>query len=236
MPHRIDQLLSNLGYCSRKDARACAKRGEITYQNGDPVPSVDLRVSPANLRFRGEALDHPEGLFILFHKPVGYTCSHDPQEGKVIYELFPERWLRRKPQFTSVGRLDKDTSGIMICTDSGALVQKLTSPKSQCEKVYQVWVDKKIDPQLVPLFASGNLILRSEKLACAPAQLDIKDERMAELTLTEGKYHQVRRMFAAMGYHVKKLHRRSFAGLGLDDLPVGAYRDLDCSELKIISY
>jgi 16S rRNA pseudouridine516 synthase len=123
-----------------------------------------------------------------------------------------------------VGRLDKDTSGVLLMTDRGELVQQWTSPKSTVEKVYEVEVDAPLEPRLIAIFASGTLMLRSETTPCLPARLDIVDSLHAKLTLTEGRYHQVRRMFASQGWTVTKLHRLRFGEFTVDGIAAGEWR------------
>src|SRR5687767_10610568 len=113
---RLDQLLSNLGYCSRREARAWIADGRVTVR-GEPADDVSQKAHAADVRVDGEPLDHPDGLLLLLHKPVGLVCSHDEREGASVYSLLPERWRRRNPVVTSVGRLDKDTSGLLLLTD-----------------------------------------------------------------------------------------------------------------------
>lgn len=184
------------------------------------------RVDPATLLVDGEPLDHPDGLLLLLNKPLGLVCSHDQREGPNIYSLLPSRWQRRNPAVTSVGRLDKDTSGLLLLTDQSPLVHRLTSPKHKVPKVYRATVDRDLDPKWIPLFASGTLCLEGEEHPCAPAQLAIAAPREATLTLTEGRYHQVRRMFAACGATVLTLHRERFGELELGDLAPGKWREL----------
>jgi 16S rRNA pseudouridine516 synthase len=222
---RLDQLLSSLGYCSRREARTWIAEGRIaigTERAGD----VAQKAAAADVRVDGEPLDHPEGLLLLLHKPVGLVCSHDEREGPSVYSLLPERWRRRNPVVTSVGRLDKETSGLLLLTDQSQLVHRLTSPKHKVPKVYRAVVDADLTPDLIPLFASGTLLLAGEKEPCAPAVLRIISPREAEITLTEGRYHQVRRMFSARGANVLSLHRERFGGLELGDLPAGHWREL----------
>ena len=222
---RLDQLLANLGYCSRREARAWIDAGRVTVR-GEAADDVAQKVADAEVRIDGEPLDHPAGLLLLLHKPVGLVCSHDEREGPNVYSLLPERWRRRNPQVTSVGRLDKDTSGLLLLTDQSPLVHRLTSPKHKVPKLYRATVDRDLEPDLVPLFASGTFLLAGEKEPCAPAELRIAAPREAELTLTEGRYHQVRRMFSARGYNVVTLHRAKFGQLDLGDLPPGKWRVL----------
>lgn len=220
---RLDQLLSNLGYCSRSEARGWLKAGIVTV-HGEPVRDPGRRVVPAEVRVDGEPLDHPDGLLLMLHKPTGLVSSHDVREGATIYSLLPERWQRRNPSVTSIGRLDKDTTGLLLLTDQSALVHRLTSPKQKVPKVYQATVDTDLSPALVPRFASGTLMLPGETEPCAPAELRLLGPRAAELTLIEGRYHQVRRMFAACGAQVLTLHRARFGQLELGDLAPGNWR------------
>jgi 16S rRNA pseudouridine516 synthase len=194
-------------------------RGKVSDDPGQKAHAAEVRVD-------GEPLDHPEGLLLLLHKPTGLVCSHDEREGPSVYDLLPPRWRGRNPQVTSIGRLDKDTSGLLLLTDQTPLVHKLTSPKHKVPKVYVTTVDRDLSPDLISLFASGTLMLEGEKEPCAPASLQLRGARTAELTLTEGRYHQVRRMFAAAGATVLTLHRSHFGTLDLGDLASGQWREL----------
>ena len=222
---RLDQLLANLGYCSRSEARAWIRGGRVTV-GGVAADDVSAKAHPVDVLVDGAALDHPDGLLLLVHKPLGLVCSHEEREGPNVYSLLPERWRRRHPVVTSVGRLDKDTSGLLLLTDQAELVHRLTSPNHKVPKIYRAALECDLDPALIARFASGTLQLEGEKQPCAPAELRIIAPREAELTLTEGKYHQVRRMFAAVGNTVLTLHRRRFGHLELGDLPVGQWREL----------
>ncbi|HVS51590.1 MAG TPA: pseudouridine synthase [Opitutaceae bacterium] len=222
---RIDQLLANLGYCSRREARAWLAKDRVVVR-GEPAENSAQKVLPAEVRVDGEPLDHPDGLLLLLHKPLGLVCSHDGREGPSVYALLPERWRRRNPPVTSVGRLDKDTSGLLLLTDQSPLVHQLTSPKHKVPKVYRATVDRDLPEELVARFADGTLRLEGEEKPCAPAELKLLTPRAAELTLTEGRYHQVRRMFAACGATVVALERTHFGTLALDGLAPGEWREL----------
>jgi 16S rRNA pseudouridine516 synthase len=222
---RLDQLLANLGYCSRSEARDWVKAGRVTV-DGEPARDVSRKVAAGGVRIDGEPPDHPDGLLVLLHKPVGLVCSHDPREGPAVYSLLPERWLRRNPVVTTVGRLDKETSGALLVTDLPDVVHRLTSPRHKVPKVYRATVDRDLPAGLVALFAAGTLRLEGEDKPCAPAELEIIGAREARLTLTEGRYHQVRRMFAAAGATVLTLHRESFGPLDLGGLESGTWREL----------
>ncbi len=138
---RLDQLLSSLGYGTRREVRAQVDAGRVTVRR-EVAAHHDAKVEARDVLFDGAPLEAPEGLLAMLHKPVGYVCTHANGEGPTIYDLLPARWLRRNPPVTSVGRLDKDTSGLLLITDRGDLVQKWTSPKSDIEKIYEVTVDK----------------------------------------------------------------------------------------------
>jgi 16S rRNA pseudouridine516 synthase len=222
---RLDQLLARLGYCSRREARAWVADGRVTV-NGAVADDCGAKADPAAVRVDGEPPDHPDGLLLLLHKPTGLVCSHDGREGPDIYSLLPDRWRRRNPPVTSIGRLDKETSGVLLLTDLSPLVHRLTSPKHKVPKVYRASLDREPAPGLAELFASGTLQLDGEDTPCAPATLTLPAPREAEVTLTEGRYHQVRRMFAATGATVVALHRVRFGGLELGDLPAGQWREL----------
>lgn len=222
---RLDQLLANLGYCSRREARGWVENGHVTVR-GVVADDPGQKAHPADVLVDGEPLDHPDGLLLLLHKPLGLVCSHDAREGPSVYDLLPPRWRQRNPVVTSVGRLDKETSGLILLTDQSLLVHRLTSPKHKVAKVYVATVDRDLSPDLIALFASGTLLLEGEKEPCAPAVLQIRGPRVAELTLTEGRYHQVRRMFAATGATVLALHRERFGGLDLQGLEAGQWREL----------
>ena len=222
---RLDQLLANLGYCSRSEARDWVASGAVTIR-GAEGDDFSAKVHPPEVRIDGEPLDHPDGLLLLLHKPLGLVCSHDGREGPNVYSLLPERWRRRNPIVTSVGRLDKDTSGLLLLTDQSPLVHRLTSPKHKVPKVYRASLDRELPTEAIARFASGTLQLEGEEKPCAPAELKVISPLEAEVTLTEGKYHQVRRMFAAVGVTVLALHRESFGDLALGDLPAGQWREL----------
>ncbi len=222
---RLDQLLSSLGYCSRREARAWVAAGRLTVR-GQVADDFGAKVDPADVCVDGAPLDHPDGLLLLLHKPTGLVCSHDGREGPDIYSLIPDRWRQRNPPVTSIGRLDKDTSGLLLLTDQSPLVHRLTSPKHKVPKIYRATLDHDLAPETAAVFASGTLLLDGEDTPCVPAILKIISPREAELTLTEGRYHQVRRMFAATGSTVLTLHRARFGPLELGDLAPGQWREL----------
>lgn len=229
---KLVKLIANLGYGSRKDVAAMFREGRITDPQGE-VLYADDKVGHDAIRVDGEPLDPPAGLTLMLHKPVGYTCStKDP--GRVIYDLLPPRFRLRSPLLSSVGRLDRDTSGLLLMTDDGALLHRVVSPKAKLSKVYEATLAQDLRGDAGEVFASGTLMLEAETTPLAPAQLQVRDARHAALVLTEGRYHQVRRMFAAVGNHVDALHRSRIGGLGLGDLPAGKWRQLDAADLDTL--
>jgi len=230
---RIDQLLASLGYGSRREVREWILDGRVTVQ-GVPERDPGRKAEPGDVSVDGEPLDHPGELLLLLNKPAGCVCSHNSAEGPSVYGLLPSRWQARNPPVTSVGRLDKDTTGLLLLTDCSALVHRLTSPKKKVPKVYRATLEAAIPPGTEEVFASGTLLLPGEEAPCAPASLRRIGEREAEITLTEGRYHQVKRMFASQGCPVSELHRIRFGGLELGELVLGQWIELPINSLDII--
>lgn len=220
---RVDQLLSRHGYCSRGQSRGWLKNGRITL-NGEVLRDPSAKVPIKEVLIDGQPVECPDGILIVLNKPAGYICTHNPNEGPSIYELVPERWSQRNPPITSVGRLDKDTTGVLLITDQGDWIQRWTSPKHKVPKRYEVEVNQDIAPSLVPFFASGKLHLPDEDHPCLPAKLEILTPTTARIELVEGRYHQVKRMFASQGYEVLRLHRSHFGPYTLNELPEGQWR------------
>lgn len=218
---RIDALLSRYGYCSRSEAPRWVKKGRVTIQ-GNPVASPSQKAEPEDVLVDGAPVEFPRGIYVAFYKPLDVTCSHDDRDGTPIYDLLPPEWSERNPVVTSVGRLDKDTEGLLLVTDDGKFVHRLTSPKHHIDKVYELTTEADIPEHAVEDFASGTFTLEGEKSPCHPARLEILEARHARLTLTEGRYHQVRRMLAAVGAPVSTLKRLSIGPLYLDDLQLEA--------------
>jgi 16S rRNA pseudouridine516 synthase len=228
---KLVKLLANLGYGSRKEVQRLIRSGAVTDAEGkvlgeNEVPPHD------RIFFRGEELDPPAPLVIMLNKPDGYTCSsEDP--GSTIYDLLPPRFAQRNPGLNPIGRLDKDTTGLLLMTDDGKLLHKIIHPKSNCLKVYQASLDRPLEGHEDELFSSGTLVLNSETRPLLSAKLEVLGEREALVTLHEGRYHQVRRMFAAAGNHVLALKRISIGGLKMpDDLEEGDWRVLTPEELE----
>ncbi|MGN6235326.1 pseudouridine synthase [Dyella sp.] len=229
---KLVKLIANLGYGSRKEVQWMFREGRITDADGE-VLYADDKVEHAQIRLDGEPLDPPAGMVLMMHKPIGVTCSRK-DGGRVVYDLLPPRYRVRDPALSTVGRLDRDTSGLLLFTDDGALLHRIISPKSHVPKVYEATLANDLRGDEAATFASGTLMLESETTPLLPAELEVLEPRKARLTLHEGRYHQVRRMFAAVGNHVEALHRVSVGGLVLGDLPAGEWRMLGEGEIAAI--
>ncbi len=229
---KIVRLLSNLGYGSRRQVVALCREGRVTDCDGEVLYADDV-IEHARIRVDGEPLDPPSGVLLMLHKPCGYTCSmRDP--GRIVHDLLPARFRQRNPTLSPVGRLDRDTSGLLLITDDGALLHRITSPRSHLPKAYEARLASDLRGDEAAIFASGTLELESDSTPLAPALLEQLDARKVRLTITEGRYHQVRRMFAAVGNHVETLQRVAIGGLQLGDLASGAWRIVDAGETASI--
>jgi len=225
---KLVRLLANLGYGSRRQVADMFREGAVTDATGEVLYADDKR-EHADVRVDGTPLDPPQGMLLMLHKPVGYTCSRK-DAGRLVYELLPPRFSARDPVLSTVGRLDRDTSGLLLFTDDGQLLHRIISPKASVSKVYEATLANDLRGDEGATFAAGTLMLDGETDPLEPARLDVLGLRRARLTLTEGRYHQVRRMFAAVGNHVETLERVAVGGLSLDGLPAGEWRLLDADD------
>ena len=213
---KLVKHIANLGYGSRKQVAALFREGRITDADGE-VLYTDDQVPHERIRVDGEPLDPAPGIVIALNKPVGYTCS-TRDAGRLVYDLLPPRFRLRDPALSSIGRLDRDTSGLLLFTDDGQLLHRIISPRQHIAKVYEATLAEDLRGHEAELFAAGTLMLDGEATPLAPAQLQVLGARRARLTVTEGRYHQVRRMFAATGNAVVTLERVAIGGLRLADL------------------
>lgn len=214
--------IANLGYGSRKQVLALFRQGRITDAAGE-VLYADDAVDPGVVRLDGEALDPPPPLTLVLHKPTGVVCS-TRGPGPLVHALLPPRYALRSPILASVGRLDRDTAGLLLLTDDGQLLHRIISPRAAVEKLYEAELAEDLRGDEAGLFASGTLLLEGETRPLAPARMTVLAPRRARLVLTEGRYHQVRRMFAATGNHVVALRRLAIGALRLDGLAPGRWR------------
>lgn len=235
---RVDKLLGSMGYGSRAEMARMGKAGGIVLDGVD-LTDVSKRIPvtpdlPSRMEIDGEPLDPVQGLVMLLNKPLGMTCSRK-EDGSLVYDILPDRWKRRDPAISTIGRLDKQTTGLLLLTDDGDLLHRVISPKRHVAKVYRATLARPLVGTEGALFASGELVLEGEDKPLSPAILEVVSPTEALLTVTEGRYHQVRRMFAAAGNHVEALHRERMGGLVLpDDLAPGAWRMLTPDEIELI--
>ncbi|MBS0359905.1 MAG: rRNA pseudouridine synthase [Proteobacteria bacterium] len=231
---RLDRLLANLGYGSRREVADLVRKGQVVL-DGKVLKDAGARTPvtadlPQRMTVAGQPLDPPAPLTILMHKPLGVVCSHR-EAGRSVYELLPHRWRAREPGLSTIGRLDKETSGLLLITDDGAFLHRVISPRSHVPKVYRATLERPLSGGEGAVFAAGDLMLEGETEPLAPAALEPLGPRQARLTITEGRYHQVRRMFAAVGNHVGALHRERIGGLSLPaNLAPGDWRILSAEE------
>jgi 16S rRNA pseudouridine516 synthase len=228
----IARHLAKLGYGTRKEAERLVQARRLTSANGTVLRDGD-RCEHEALRLDGAPLDPAPNSVVLLNKPVGYVCSTSDRP-PLVYDLLPARFLLRTPVMATVGRLDADTSGLLLLTDDGALNHRLTSPRSHVPKTYVATLAEPLRGDEAERFASGTLLLQGEQAPLLPAHLDVLGEREAALTIREGRYHQVRRMFAAVGNHVAALRRTSIGSLHLGDLAEGHWRVLESAEREAL--
>jgi 16S rRNA pseudouridine516 synthase len=228
---RLDRHLSALGYGTRREVDALCRTGRVTDAAGTRLPPATplADVGHDAVRVDGVPLDPPPGSVLLLHKPAGLTCSTSDR-GPLVYDRLPPRFRQRRPVLAPVGRLDKDTTGLLLLTDDGALLHRLTSPRRHVPRTYDVTLASPLRGDEAERFASGTLHLAGEAAPLRAATLEPRSATTARVTLTEGRYHQVRRMFAAVGNHVTALHRAAFGPLTLDGLAEGAWRPLSPAE------
>lgn len=225
---KLIRHLANLGYGSRKEVQTLLRKGVFTDAQGNAL-DADSRLAHEDILYKGKPLDPAAGMVLMLHKPVGYVCS-TKDRGQLVYELLPPRFSQRKPAVSSIGRLDVDTSGLLLFTDDGQYLHRIISPRNHVAKVYEVSLARSLQGHEAALFASGDMLLESEKTPLQPAFMEATGEKTARLTLYEGRYHQVRRMFAAVGNHVEALHRSHVGELNLEGLAEGQWRLLSSEE------
>jgi 16S rRNA pseudouridine516 synthase len=226
MPARMKlaKYIANLGYGSRREAEAYVARGHVTRRDGSVLSEGDV-FQHDDMLIDGEPLDPAPGSIIMMHKPVGYVTATKGRED-LVYDLLPKRFLLRSPVMAPIGRLDLASSGLLLLTDDGKINHRITSPRTHLPKVYEVHLAEDLADNAVEVLSKGTMLLESDVVPLKPVKLEVLAPRHVRVTLTEGRYHQVRRMFAALGNHVTALHRTAIGNLELGDLPEGEWREL----------
>lgn len=198
----------------------------------DPSANIEITaVRDGRVVFDDQPLDHPSPLTVMFYKPVGYTCSLK-DAGPIVYDLLPERWRLRNPVLSPIGRLDKYSSGQLLFTDDGELLHRITHPRTHASKHYKVELRDDLRGNEAALFATGDFMIKAEEKPLKPALWTPDGARAGVMVLSEGRYHQIRRMFETLGNEVVKLHRFKTAGLELGDLPEGQWAILGEDDKK----
>lgn len=224
---RLDKVLAGTGFWSRKEVKALCKAGRVTV-NGVPVRKSEEKVSEdAQLAVDGRPVERETWVWIMLHKPAGLvSATEDPRQPTVL-SLLPERY--QKLGLFPVGRLDKDTEGLLLLTNEGVLAHDLLSPRKHVDKIYYVETDGELEPSDCAAFEAG--ITLADGYHCLPAGLKLLGGNRGEVTLREGKYHQIKRMLASRGKPVTYLKRISFGPLTLDEgLSKGEWRPLTQEE------
>lgn len=228
---RLDKFLCDALGTTRKESTQLLKSGDVTV-DGIVRKSGSCQVTElSQVEWQGRALTLSGPRYIMLHKPQGYVCSHEDSFNQTAFVLLDEANQR---DLHFAGRLDVDTTGLVLITDDGQWSHRVTSPKHHCEKTYRVWLADPITDEYTEQFAKG-IELRGERALTRPAQLEVIDPQQVLLTIHEGKYHQVKRMFAALGNKVVGLHRERVGDIVLDpSLEPGESRYLTESEIASV--
>lgn len=229
---RLDKFLSQNSDSSRSLIQQAIKAGRV-YVNDVIAKKGDQKLlGDEIITFDGNIVEAFKTRYLMLHKPLGYVCANSDSDYPVVVDLIR---LPRWQELQIVGRLDIDTTGLVLLTDDGQWNHRITSPRHECDKIYRVTTANPISADTAELFAAG-VQLHGEKAPTRPAQLELISSHEARLKIHEGKYHQVKRMFAAAGNLVVALHRESIGNIQLDPaLAPGEYRALTAEEIKSVA-
>ena len=225
---RIDKIIASQGLYSRSDVKYLVAKRRVAI-DGEIVKSTSQKADPEknSITIDGKVLNVKKQIYLMLHKPMGYVSATEDKEHRTVLALVPQEYKGRN--LFPAGRLDKDTTGLMVITDDGVLAHNILSPKKHVQKVYHVTLDIPVTEEMQEGFAAG-VVLNDG--VCKEAQLVITGEYTAQVTLKEGRYHQIKRMFGCFGAKVVKLHRAAMGNLWLPaDLPEGECRELTEQEL-----
>jgi 16S rRNA pseudouridine516 synthase len=237
---QLQDLLYSQGFGTRRVCAGLVQQGHVSIE-GETVTDAAMEVEEEGLRYRvlGVEWEYHRLAYVMLHKPAGTECSQKPSTYPSIYTLLPAP-LRQRPQkgavqgVQAVGRLDQDTTGLLLLTDDGKFIHRMSSPRHHVPKVYDVTAKHEVDDRQVQRLLEG-VTLDDDPKPVRAAACEITGERQLRLTLTEGKYHQVKRMIAAVGNRVEGLHRSRIGGLALPaDLLPGQWRWLRAEDLAAL--
>ncbi|KAN0040674.1 hypothetical protein ACTA71_009012 [Dictyostelium dimigraforme] len=231
---RVERILSNLGVCERSRVPQFLKERRVTVLGKKATPST--RANVKDIKIEGKPIENGGPLHIAVHKPSGYICSTvNDGDHKIIYDILPKEFFKRKPTLSIAGRLDKWVTGLVVMSQDGKLVDRIITPKDDgCGKDYEVVLKDKIVGDEAEAFESGKMMLRGETEPCKPAKLEILDveKNKVKVTLFEGRYHQIRRMFASTENKAVEIHRTRIGPVELGELGLGKWRYLTETEIK----
>ncbi|OBR90047.1 MULTISPECIES: pseudouridine synthase [Clostridium] len=233
---RIDKVLANLGFGTRKEIKAVVKNGEVKI-DGTVIKDSSMKIDPdkSTIEVGGNVVEYKKNIYLLMNKPQGVVSATFDNYDETVIDILEPEYQAFKP--FPVGRLDKDTEGLLLITNDGELNHRMISPKNHVDKVYYAEIDKYLDERDVNRFKKG--IQLKDGYKCLPGKLHImesnEDGAKVEVTIQEGKFHQVKRMFNALGKNVVYLKRIKFGPMELDkDLNLGEYRELSKNEIESI--
>lgn len=231
---RIDKILVSQGIGSRREVQKRIKSGEVTV-NGEIIRKPEFKANAENdkIAVLGKVLNYSEHIYIMMNKPAGVVSASNDNHGKTVIDILPDEY-KRKGLFPA-GRLDKDTEGLLIITDDGDFAHRMLSPKKHVDKQYIAQLDGEITEKTIQKFKQG--IIFADGTKCLPAKLEIynNDKKTGLVTICEGKFHQVKKMFISCGLNVVHLQRISIGGLYLDgNLPIGGCKLLTNLDKKLI--
>ncbi|MFO7541233.1 MAG: 16S rRNA pseudouridine(516) synthase [Thiobacillus sp.] len=228
---KLSRILRSQGVGTRKICEARVRAGEVEVNGvmcNDPEAEIDL--AGLELTLDGDTWPYREKAYVLMHKPAGHECSHHPSHHPSVFSLLPPSLLQRGVQ--CVGRLDQDTTGLLLFTDDGQFIHRMTSPKKKVAKVYRARCADPVDDTMLDALRTG-VQLNDEPAPIAALACEAADAHTLRLTLAEGKYHQVKRMIAATGNRVEALHREAIGDFTLpESLAPGAWCWLEANDLK----
>ncbi|MDR7089315.1 16S rRNA pseudouridine(516) synthase RsuA [Cellvibrio fibrivorans] len=229
---RLDKFLSQNSDSSRSLIQQAIKAGRVSVNDVIAKKGDQKLLGDEIITFDGKQVEAFQTRYLMLHKPLGYVCANSDSDYPVVMDLIR---LPRWQELQIVGRLDIDTTGLVLLTDDGQWNHRITSPRHECDKIYRVTTANPISTDTAELFAAG-VQLHGEKAPTRPAQLELISSHEARLKIHEGKYHQVKRMFAAAGNLVVALHRESIGNIQLDPaLAPGEYRALTAEEIKSVA-
>ena len=228
---RIDKIISKQTHYSRKEIKKLISQGTV-YVNNEQVKKPETKYDENNvaIKINGKEIQIKKHIYLLLNKPEGYVSTTDTRTEKTVLDLIPDKYKNR--ELFPAGRLDKDTTGLMLITDDGQLAHNILSPKKHVKKIYEVTIDIPTTEEMVKGFKEGIKLNDGE---CKSAILEITGEYTAKVTLVEGRYHQIKRMFGCFGAKVTKLNRICMGNLELPkDLEKGKFREATDDELDKI--